>query len=60
MSGSMADWVKSSYSKALGNCVEVKTGDAARVRDSKNPDGPVLKFPGSTWGAFLRDVKAGS
>lgn len=37
-----------------GNCVEVAfTGPAVAVRDSKDPDGPVLAFPASSWSAFL-------
>ena len=40
-------WRKSSYSgNGGGNCVEVGTGLPGKigVRDSKNPDGPVLSF----------------
>jgi hypothetical protein len=48
------DWMKSSYSKALGNCVEVRNSE---VRDSKDPDGPILSFDGSTWGRFLAEIK---
>ena len=35
------DWRKSSFSGSGGNCVEVRQ-DLAAIRDSKNPDGPVL------------------
>jgi hypothetical protein len=35
-------WRKSSYSDAHTNCVEVAAEGA--VRDSKNPDGPVLNL----------------
>jgi hypothetical protein len=42
------------------NCVEV---DAAMVqvavRDSKDPGGPVLRFPRGVWRAFVEGVKAG-
>ena len=34
-------WRTSSYSAQNGQCVEVR-GDLSAVRDSKNPDGPVL------------------
>jgi hypothetical protein len=38
-------WRKSSASNSNSNCVEVRgQGDAVDVRDSKNPDGPVLSF----------------
>jgi hypothetical protein len=29
------------------------------VRDSKHPDGPVLRFGAEEWRAFLADAKAG-
>jgi hypothetical protein len=49
-------WRKSSYTGNQGNCVEVAhTKDA--VRDSKNPNGPVLhaeEFP-----SFLAMVQLG-
>lgn len=35
------DWRKSSFSGDSGDCVEVKQ-DLTAIRDSKNPDGPVL------------------
>ncbi|MGW1678828.1 DUF397 domain-containing protein [Saccharopolyspora sp. NPDC002376] len=31
-------------------------GPAVAVRDSKDPDGPVLAFPASSWSAFLARV----
>lgn len=34
-------WRKSSHSQPTGSCVELTYSDA--VRDSKNPDGPVLR-----------------
>ena len=53
-------WRKSSYSgNSGGNCVEV--GAAAplmAVRDSKDPDGPLLAFPAGTWTEFAERVKA--
>ncbi|MYX40284.1 DUF397 domain-containing protein [Streptomyces sp. SID89] len=47
---------KSSYSGQEGNCVEVAdTTDHGRaVRDSKQPDGPLLTVSGESWRAFLR------
>ena len=48
-------WRKSSYSGegATGNCVELALG---AVRDSKNPDGPVLLVDVT---ALVAAVKAG-
>lgn len=44
-----------------GNCVEVAhTGtDEIWVRDSKNPDGAVLRFTRPEWDAFVQGVNAG-
>ena len=55
-------WIKSSYSGSQGSeCVEVATRpDGGRaVRDSKDPDGPVLRFTADEWRMFIRRVKAG-
>jgi len=55
-------WRKSSYSGANGgNCIEIAA--AARtvvVRDSKDPDGPVLAFRPNDWQRFADRVKAGA
>jgi hypothetical protein len=55
------NWCKSSYSDPQANCVEVATlPDGGRaVRDSKDPNGPILRFTASQWRAFLDGVKAG-
>lgn len=52
-------WVKSSLSFANGNCVEVASlsSRAVGVRDSKNSDGPVLRFTPDQWVSFLRGVR---
>jgi hypothetical protein len=68
-------WIKSSYryhggcveieyrkSSASGNggCVEVgRHTDRFYVRDSKDPDGPVLEFSRAEWMAFLAGATAG-
>jgi Domain of unknown function (DUF397) len=53
-------WVRSSYSGSQGgNCVEVAmapTGIA--VRDSKYPNGPVLRFTAEEWKAFIGRIKS--
>jgi hypothetical protein len=53
-------WRKSSFSSINGACVEVRTdGDTVQVRDTKDPDGPVLGFTGDEWAAFTAGVRAG-
>jgi hypothetical protein len=50
-------WRKSSYSSGASACVEVApVPDRVLVRDSKNPDGPVLALPTLAWRAVLSTV----
>lgn len=52
------EWRKSSYTGGEGNCVEVaKLPDGVAVRDSKDPDGLVLRFTADEWRAFLARVR---
>jgi hypothetical protein len=55
------DWVTSSYSTSNGgNCVQARdNGHAVQVRDSKDPDGPVLTFARAQWAAFTTVIKNG-
>jgi hypothetical protein len=55
----MYDWRKSSYTAGQGNCVEVASNvpGMIAVRDSKNPNGPVLRFSTGDWQAFLGSIK---
>jgi hypothetical protein len=61
ISGHDGAWFKSSYSGArYTECVEIAfRPDGTAVRDSKDPVGPILRFPGGAWGAFVRAVRRG-
>ena len=53
-------WTKSSASSGNGNCVEARvTVSGVNLRDSKDPDGPVLSVPSEAWTAFLAGAKSG-
>lgn len=53
-------FVKSSRSGTDGACVEVGGCECGiQVRDSKDPDGPVLNFTHAEWDAFLGGVQLG-
>ena len=59
--GSDPRWIKSSLSFSNGNCVEVASlphGEIG-VRDSKDPEGAVLRFTSDEWHAFLGGVRNG-
>ncbi|MBB5955058.1 hypothetical protein FHS29_001628 [Saccharothrix tamanrassetensis] len=48
-------WRKSSYSTSQANCVEVRhLGTTIAIRDSKNPNGPVLVLPKVNWHGLTR------
>jgi len=57
-----AAWRKSSYSGQAGDCVEVadNLSGALGVRDSKDPEGPVLVVASAAWRVLARRVQAGS
>lgn len=59
--GSDSYWIKSSLSFSNGNCVEVASlpDDEIGVRDSKDSEGPVLRFTPDEWFAFLGGVRNG-
>jgi hypothetical protein len=55
-------WRKASASGGQGgNCVEVAefSDGGVAVRDSKNPEGALLRFTPAEWKAFLEGVKDG-
>jgi len=62
MERSRLNWRKASYSTTNGGgCVEVATSlpGIIVVRDSKDPDGPVLTFTPAEWEAFTAGVRDG-
>ncbi|PYC87897.1 DUF397 domain-containing protein [Streptomyces tateyamensis] len=54
-----AHWRKSTHSTNGGQCVEIADNLAGLtpVRDSKDPDGPSLAFPGPSFAAFLTALR---
>lgn len=54
-------WVKSSLSYANHNCVEVSDlpGGWVGVRNSREREGPVLRFTPDEWQSFLGGVRRG-
>ncbi|MEU4410602.1 DUF397 domain-containing protein [Streptosporangium sp. NPDC023963] len=55
-------WRKSSQSAQQDNCVETAelSGGGRAVRDSKDPNGPVLRFASGEWQTFIGGIKNGS
>jgi hypothetical protein len=60
-SGVRLIWRKATASTANGNCVEIAAlpGGGVAVRDSKDPDGPSLRFTAAEWSAFADGMAAG-
>ncbi|MCD9880552.1 DUF397 domain-containing protein [Streptomyces guryensis] len=54
------DFLKSSYSSGSGECVEVARNipPTVAVRDSKTPDGPILRLPSKAWTDFTASLAA--
>lgn len=54
-------WKKANACAGTANCVEVAAlpDSGFAVRDSKNPQGPDLRFSTSAWTEFLSGVRAG-
>jgi hypothetical protein len=56
---SSARWAKSRRSANGGNCVEIARNlpGIIAVRDSKNPNGPVLILTPAQWRTFTSQIK---
>jgi hypothetical protein len=58
--GRDGSWVKASRSSNSGQCVEMRRrGAVVEVRDSKDPHGPVLRFSGAQFAAWLDGADGG-
>lgn len=61
MQGAELAWRKASASMPEGNCVQLAPlpeGGVA-VRDSKDPQGPMLRITPGAWAAFASGLSAG-
>src|SRR5690349_244459 len=53
-------WLKAQRSTASGQCVEIaSTAGKVVIRDSKDPDGPILVYTPHEFGAFLEGARNG-
>jgi hypothetical protein len=53
-------WRKARRSANNGACIEAAlSGGRILVRDSKDPDGPMLGYAGATWRMFTSEAKMG-
>jgi hypothetical protein len=61
MAESAPAWITSSLSYSNGNCVQAaRLADGQiGVRDSKNPQGAILRFTPGEWQAFLAGTRRG-
>jgi hypothetical protein len=54
------NWRKAKRSMNNGNCTEVATAAGmVAVRDSKDPQGPVLLYSPASWASFLNAASNG-
>jgi hypothetical protein len=54
------EWRRSRRSYGSGACLEAASGARIHVRDSKNPQGAVLRFTPVQWNAFVAGLRSGS
>jgi len=60
MNTATSEWIKARRSSNGGVCVEVRRHSGMiEVRDSKDRPGPVLRFTGPEWDAFLDGARNG-
>lgn len=64
MSTETLSWFTSSYSGNGGQCIEVAanlvtTRGIVPIRDSKNPNGPLLHVAADAFSSFVTGVRAG-
>lgn len=53
-------WLKARSSTVNGHCIEIaSTAGNIAIRDSKDPDGPILVYTPSEFRAFLDGVRNG-
>ena len=53
-------WLKAQCSTNNGQCVEIaSTSDKVAIRDSKDPDGPILVYTPGEFRAFLEGARNG-
>jgi hypothetical protein len=53
-------WIKAAASQGQGQCVEMRRrGGMIEVRDSKDPEGSVLRYTSAEWAAWLDGAKKG-
>jgi hypothetical protein len=57
----VGEWRKSSLSLSNSHCVQVRglQDGGVAVRNSRDPDGPVLVYTPAEWAAFLDGAKSG-
>lgn len=57
----IVEWHKSNTCAWSDACVEVAVlpDGTVGVRDSKDPEGPVLEFTGTEWSVFVAGVRSG-
>lgn len=58
--GERLNWRKAKRSMNGGNCAEIAASvGVIAVRDSKDPLGPVLRYPLTSWASFLATARNG-